>query len=82
MSPDNNWRVRKAWAARGADGGLLVPVEDGGDPVEAYWGIHGERTPGLQFGEQVGYFDPLLGFAISAGLREILHECLLAGGQL
>ncbi|HKS44504.1 MAG TPA: hypothetical protein VJT49_05200 [Amycolatopsis sp.] len=80
MSPED-WRVRKAWAARGADGGLLVPVDDG-QPLEAYWGIRGERTPGLQFGDQVEYFDPLLGFAILACLRDILHECLLAGGQL
>lgn len=76
-----NWRVRKEWATQ-SDGRLLLPVDDAGQPVKVAWGIHGEATPGLELNGQPLYFDRKLGVVVSAGLRDILADCLRAAGEL
>lgn len=67
--------------AVGEDGGLLVPVDGEGEPVDVVIGLRGDGSPAWQIRDEIAIYTPRLATVESAVWRAVIAEAMRMGGQ-
>jgi hypothetical protein len=74
--------VRWPVYAVAADGRLVLPLDDGDEPIDLLMGLRADGLPALQLGDRTARFPDPLGVAASAVWREVIARALRARGEL